>query len=119
MSVPGYDLIRADHPSNTKGGRVCIKESLPLRLYNVSYLGELICFEIMFSNKFFNFKSLYISPSQSSDEFENFVYNLDLRLEAYTQKSPFLIVIIGVLMLNLINGVLIIKQQLKGPSLTI
>ena len=43
------------------------QESLPLRLYNVSYLSELICFEIMFSNKFFNFKSLYISPSQSSD----------------------------------------------------
>ena len=38
--------------------------------------------------------SLYRSPSQSSDEFENFVYNLDLTLEALTQKNPFLTVII-------------------------
>ena len=74
----------------------------------------------MISNKLCNFISRYRSPSQSSDEFENFVYNLDLMLEALTQKNPFLTVIIGDLMLNLnlINGVLPIKQQLKGPSLT-
>ena len=63
LNMPGYNLIRADHLSNTK---------TPLRLYN-----EYICFEIMFSNKFCNFISLYRSPSLSSDEFENFVYNLD------------------------------------------
>ena len=49
----------------------------------------------MFSNKLCNFISLYISPSQSRDEFENYVYNLDLTLEVLTQKNPFLIVIIG------------------------
>ena len=49
----------------------------------------------MILNKLCNFKSLYRSPSQSSDEFENFVYNLDLTLEALTQKNPFLTVIIG------------------------
>ena len=97
LNILGYNLIRADHLSNTKLGGVCIyfKESLPLRLYNVSYLNECICFEIMISNKLCNFISLYRSPSQSSDEFENFVYNLDLTLEALTQKNPFLTVIIG------------------------
>ena len=49
----------------------------------------------MISNKLCNFVSLYRSPSQSSDEFENFVYNLDLTLEALTQKNPFLTVING------------------------
>ena len=49
----------------------------------------------MISNKLCNFISLYRSPSQSSDEFENFVYDLDLTLEALTQKNPFLAVIIG------------------------
>ena len=49
----------------------------------------------MISNKLCNFISLYRSPSQSSDEFENFVYNLDLMLEALTQKNPFLTVIVG------------------------
>ena len=97
LYIPGYNLIKADHLSNTKRGGVCIyfKESLPSRLYNVSYLNECICFEIMFSNKLCNFISLYRSPSQSSDEFENFVYNLDLTLEALAQKNLFLTVIIG------------------------
>ena len=49
----------------------------------------------MISNKLCNFISLYRSPSQSSDEFENFAYYLDLTLEALTQKNPFLTVIIG------------------------
>ena len=44
----------------------------------------------MISNKLCNFISLYRSPSQSKDEFENFVYNLDFTLEALTQKNPFL-----------------------------
>ena len=88
--------MTADHLSNTKCGGVCIyfKESLPLRLCNVSYLNEYICFEMMISNKLCDFISLYRSRNQSSDEFENFVYNLDLTLEALTQKNPFLTVII-------------------------
>ena len=96
LNIQGCNLVRADRLSNTKRGGVCIyfKESLPLRLYNVSYLNECICFEIMISNKLCNFISLYRSPSQSSDEFENFSYNLDLTLEAFTQKNPFLTVII-------------------------
>ena len=49
----------------------------------------------MISNKLCNFISLYRSPSQSSDEFENFVYDFDLTLEALTQKNLFLTVIIG------------------------
>ena len=105
LNIPGYNLIRADHLSNTKCWGVCIyfKESLPLRLY-VSYLNECICFEIMISNKLCNFISLYRLPSQSSDEFENSFYNLDLTLEALSQKNPFLSSL-GTLMLNLINCV--------------
>ena len=97
LNVPVYNLIRADHLSNTKRGgvRIYFKESLQLRLHNVSYLNECICFKIMISNKLCNLISLYRSPSPSSDEFENFVYNLYLTLEVLTQKSPFLIVIIG------------------------
>ena len=73
---------------------IYFNESLPLRLYNVSYLNECICFETMISSKLCNFILLYLPPSQSSDEFENFGYNLDLTLKALTQKNPFLTVII-------------------------
>ena len=71
----------------------------------------------MISNKLCNFISLYRSPSQSSDEFKNFVYNLDLTLETLTQKNPFLTVMIGDFNAK-INGALPIKKHLKVPSLT-
>ena len=47
----------------------------------------------MISNKLCNFTSLYRSPGQSSDEFENFVCNLDLTFYVLTQKNRFLTVI--------------------------
>ena len=49
----------------------------------------------MISNKLCNFISLYRSSSQSIDEFENFVYNLDLTPEGLTRKNSLLTVIIG------------------------
>ena len=54
LYIPDYNLITADHQSNTKPGRVCIyfKESLPLRLYNVSYLKEWICSKLCFQINF-------------------------------------------------------------------
>ena len=118
LNIPGYNLIRGGHLSNTKPGEVFIyfKESLPLRLYNVSYLNECICFEIMISNKLCNFIPLYRSPSQSSDDFENFFYNLDLTLQALTQKNPFLTVIIGNFNANLINISVRTNSTFKGAN---
>ena len=43
----------------------------------------------MISNKLRKLISFYRSPSQPSDEFQNFVYNVDLTLEALTQEIPF------------------------------
>ena len=42
LKIAGYNLIRADHPSNNKRGVVCIyyKYSLPFRLLNIHYLKE-------------------------------------------------------------------------------
>ena len=48
----------------------------------------------MISNKLCNFVSPHRSPSQSIDEFEDFVHNLDLTLEGRTGKNSFLSVII-------------------------
>ena len=38
LVIYGYDLIRSDHPSNTKRGGVCLyyKNYLPLRVLNIS-----------------------------------------------------------------------------------
>ena len=89
MAISGYNLIRSDHPSNNKRGGVCIyyKNFLPLRVLSIQYLqvGCKIC----------NFISLYRSRSQTQDESEKFIDNLELNLETLCQNNPFLIVLIG------------------------
>ena len=97
LQLPGFDLIRADHPSNTKRGGVCIyyRNCLPLKLLNISYLNECLTFVIKLGDKICNFVSLYRSPNQSEDDFENFCKNFELTLDAVSAANPFLIVAIG------------------------
>ena len=97
LQLPGFDLIRADHPSNTKRGGVCIyyRNFLPLKLINIHYLNECVTFEIKLGDKICNFVSLYRSPNQSEDDFENFSNHFELTLDAVLVTNPFLIVDIG------------------------
>ena len=97
FQLPGFDLIRAEHLSNTKRGGVCIyyRNFLPLKLINIHYLNESVTFEIKLGDKICNFVSLYRSPNQSEDDFENFCNNFELTLDAVSATNPFLIVTIG------------------------
>ena len=97
LKIAGYNLIRADHPSNTKRGGVCIfyKHSLAFKLLNIHHLKECINFEISFGGKICNFISLYRSSSQSSETFEDFADNLELNLDKIANKSPYLLVALG------------------------
>ena len=90
-------MIRADHPSNTKRGGVCIyyRNFLPLKLINIHYLNECITFEIKLGDKICNFVSWYRSQNQSEDDFENFCNNFKLILDAVLTTNPFLTVAIG------------------------
>ena len=56
---------------------------------------EWINFEISFGGKTCNFISLYRSPSQSFDTFEDFVDNLEINLDKIANKSPYLLVVLG------------------------
>ena len=60
ISINGYNLIRADHPSNNKRGGVCIyyRESLAVQLVKTNYLNECLLCEVSFNNK----KRLHCSP---------------------------------------------------------
>ena len=62
LEIPGYDLIRADHPSNSKRGGVCVyyRNSLPLKIQDIFYLQECIVFELKIGNKFCKIVSLYL-----------------------------------------------------------
>ena len=97
LEILGYKLIRSDHPSNIKRGGVGIyyKSALPLRVLDIYYLQESICFELKIGDKLCNFISLYRSPSQSQDEFEKFSENLERNLDRLFQNNPFLVVVIG------------------------
>ena len=52
-------------------------------------------FELNIVGKICNFVFLYRSPSQTQDEFEKVIDNLELNLENLCQNNPFLIVLIG------------------------
>ena len=72
ISIPGYNLLRADHPSNTKRGGVCIyyKDHLPIIKRNdLCQLHECLVTEMRIGKKKCFFTCLYRSPSQTSDEF--------------------------------------------------
>ena len=96
MEIPGYDLFRADHLSNTKRGSVCIyyRNSLPLKILNIQYLHESFNFEIRIGGKLCRFVSLYCSPSQSQDDFEAFAKNFELNIDTATANIPFLTVVL-------------------------
>ena len=95
--IPGYDLVRSDHPSNKKRRGICIyyKSYLPLRIIDINYLNECVRFERMVGDKLCNFITLYRSPSQSQDQFKSFKKNLELNLESAAQNNPFLVVLLG------------------------
>ena len=95
LNIPGY-MSRGDHRSGNRRGGVCIyyKESLPFKMFR-NYLQECICFDLKIGSKLCTFVSLYRSPSQSANEFENFLNKLNLTMESITQKNPFLTVVIG------------------------
>ena len=97
LRILGYNLIRSDYPSNNKRGGVAIyyKYFLPLKLVDVNYLRESILFELQIGSKICNFISLYRSPSQTTDNFDSFLDNLKLNLDAMTDNNPFLVVAIG------------------------
>ena len=97
MDLPGYNVVRADHPSNTKKGGACIyfKISLLLKVLDIQLLQECINFELKIAEKTCNFISLYKSLSQSKDEFESFADNLELNLDLIALRNPYFIDVLG------------------------
>ena len=92
--LPGYNLVRADNPTNTKRGAVCIyyHNFLPLKVIDIQFLNECINFEIRISGKLRSFLYLYRPPSQTRDIFETFSDNFELTLDAIINKNTFLVV---------------------------
>ena len=90
-------MVRFDHPSNDKGGGVCIyfKSSLLIQTLNISVLHECINMKITIDGKLCNLSCLHKSLSQNMEEFETFVKNLELNLKFNFNMNSYLTVFIG------------------------
>ena len=91
ISIDGYNLIRADHPSDSKRGGVCIyyKEHIPLiKRDDICTLDNCLVTEIRSQGEKCFLTCIYRSPSQSRDEFDNFCTKFDLLLSNINQEFP-------------------------------
>ena len=79
IQLDGYNLLRADHPSNLKRDGVCIfhKETLGVRIVKSLNFTECIICEVSIQNSKGYVGVVYRSPSQDSFEFENFLSNFE------------------------------------------
>ena len=72
----------------------CIRESLPVRNFNNSYLCECLTLEVTIGNKKSYVITFYRSPSQTSDEFDSFISNLDLLINI-ASVDPYFVILLG------------------------
>ena len=79
FQLDGYKIIRADHASNTKRGGVCsyYKESLSVRVSNLTNLRKCIMCEVSVQNIKGNIGVIYRSPSQNTIDFDEFLLNFE------------------------------------------
>ena len=96
LQIPGYNLVKEDHPSNSKRGGVCVyyKSSLPFRVINVKYLQESILFELRIGCKCCKVSYLHRTRSQAQDEFETFLKNFELNLDKIHENNPLMNVVL-------------------------
>ena len=97
IAIEGYNIIRADHPSNLKKGGVCIyyKESLAVKLIDVNFLNESILYEVTFDKLKGYITVLYRSPSQNSSEFDNFLSEFENMINLINSCKPDFTIIVG------------------------
>ena len=97
FQLDGYKVIRADHPSNTKRGGVCIyyKESLSVQALNLANLNKCIICEVSIQNCKGYIGVNYRSPTQSTAEFEVLLSNFEDNLNTTASSSSLFTIILG------------------------
>ena len=97
IDIAGYNLVRADHPDDTKRGGVCIyyKESLSVKIINLPYFKEAPLLEMGYNKNKVIVSVTYRSPSQANDEFGLFLSNLEKIFSDINKLKPSLSVVTG------------------------
>ena len=90
LKLDRYNLVRADHTNDIKRGGVCIyyKESLPAGVIYLSYFEEALLLEMTYHNKNLIVSVIYRSPSQSINEFDSFLSNLEKLVSDINNRKP-------------------------------
>ena len=71
------------------------KKLLALKILDIEFLQEYIVLQVLIANKLCNSISLYRSPSQPTDIFDEFADNLELTLDEVANHNSFLIVVLN------------------------
>ena len=97
IDIEGYNLVRADHPDDTKRGRVCIyyKESVPVKTINLPYFKEALLLEMSYNKNKVIVSVIYRSPSQTNDEFGLFLSSLEKLFNDINKFKPSLSIVTG------------------------
>ena len=97
LLINGYNLLRADHPDKVKRGGVCLYywENLTLRQVDTLYIEQCILCEINIQNTTGYVAVIYRSPSQSSNEFEEFLASFRKLMNQVNMLKSCFTVILG------------------------
>ena len=97
LKIPGYIMYEVDHPSEVKRSEACIyyKSVMPLKVLSTNFLKGYINLEKSIRSKMCWFIHFCRTPSQSQDEFHDFLTNLDINLDEFFKSNPFLTTVIG------------------------
>ena len=98
IKLDGYNLIRSDHPSDSKRGGVCIyyKEHIPfVKRDDTCTLDNCLVTEIRSQNERCFLTCIYRSLSQNHEEFQNFCAKLDTLLNNINDEFPICSVVTG------------------------
>ena len=118
ISINGYNLIRADLPSNNKRGGVCIyyRESLAVQLVKTNYLNQCLLCEISFNNEKVTLQS-YIDPPAKIDWSLILLFQILKRCLVIFTLNPDFVIILGDLMIGPTSGRLVIPKHMKAHKL--
>ena len=97
LSIEGYSIIRADHPSNTKRGGLYIyyNDKISVRQMSNISLPKCLAYEIVIGKKKGYVITLYRSPGQNQGEFEHFLLSLENLLGNIWNKDPAFKILLG------------------------
>ena len=112
-------MMRADHPSNTKRGGVCLyyKEHLPIiRRDDISNLQECLVTEITVKNKRC-FLTCLCRSSQNSEQIQSFCDSFDILMNNINSLNPAISIITGDFNRKFQSGILLILVTILERNL--